>query len=136
MLSVPTPHSVGDRMINEYGPLSRMSTGRENGSTRRKPAPVPLFPPQIPHDLNPGRRGGKPATNSLSSGTAPRSSIPKGPNVSENRTVSILKWKGGEAPTLLGSSQRANLYDRASEVSQLHLTHMHLGSGSPTGDQL
>jgi hypothetical protein len=34
-----------------------------NGSTRRKPAPVPLCAPQIPHD--PGHRGGKPATNLL-----------------------------------------------------------------------
>jgi hypothetical protein len=43
-----------------------------NRSTRRKPAPVPLCPPKIPHDLgsNPGRRGGKPATNRLSCGTA------------------------------------------------------------------
>jgi hypothetical protein len=33
--------------------------------------PVPLCPPQIPHDLcsNLGRRGGKPATNHLSYGT-------------------------------------------------------------------
>jgi hypothetical protein len=26
-----------------------------NRSTRRKPAPVPLCPPQIPHDLTPAR---------------------------------------------------------------------------------
>jgi hypothetical protein len=47
--------------------------GRGNRSTRRKPAPVPLCPPQTPHacpDANPGRRGGKPATNRLSYGTA------------------------------------------------------------------
>jgi hypothetical protein len=42
-----------------------MEIGRENGSTRGKPAPVPLCPPQIP-GLNPSRRGGKPATNRLS----------------------------------------------------------------------
>jgi hypothetical protein len=49
-----------------------MRIGRGNRSTRRKPAPMPLCPPQIPHDLgsNPGRRGGKPATNRLSYGTA------------------------------------------------------------------
>jgi hypothetical protein len=29
-----------------------MKTGRGNRSTRRKPAPVPLCPPQIPHDLS------------------------------------------------------------------------------------
>jgi hypothetical protein len=28
-----------------------MRTGRGNRSTRRKPAPVPLCPPKIPHDL-------------------------------------------------------------------------------------
>jgi hypothetical protein len=39
-----------------------------------KPLPVPLCPPQIPHGLtpgpNPGLRGGRPAANSLSNGTA------------------------------------------------------------------
>jgi hypothetical protein len=28
-----------------------MRIGKGNRSTRRKPAPVPLYPPQIPHDL-------------------------------------------------------------------------------------
>jgi hypothetical protein len=28
-----------------------MRLGRGNQSTQRKPAPVPLCPPQIPHDL-------------------------------------------------------------------------------------
>jgi hypothetical protein len=40
---------------------------------RRKPAPAPLSPPQIPLQTmgsNPGRRGGKPATNRLSYGGA------------------------------------------------------------------
>jgi hypothetical protein len=32
--------------------LNGMRIGRGNRSTRRKPAPVPLCPPQIPHDLN------------------------------------------------------------------------------------
>jgi hypothetical protein len=49
-------------------------SGRGNRSARREPAPVPLSLPQIPHDLslgsNPGRRGGKPATNRLICGTA------------------------------------------------------------------
>jgi hypothetical protein len=31
---------------------------------------VPPCPPQIPLDLTPGRRGGKPATNRLSHGMA------------------------------------------------------------------
>jgi hypothetical protein len=63
------------RMIDDdYEAVGGMRIGRGNRSTRRKPAPVPLFPPQIPHDLTwdrtPGRRGGKPATNRLSYGTA------------------------------------------------------------------
>jgi hypothetical protein len=62
------------RMIDDdYAANGGMRLGRGNWSTRRKPAPVPLYPPQIPHDLgsSPGRRGGKPATNRLSYGTAP-----------------------------------------------------------------
>jgi hypothetical protein len=49
---------------------------RLNQSTRRKHAPVPLCPPQIPHyltcdlGLNPGSRSGKSATKSLRYGTA------------------------------------------------------------------
>jgi hypothetical protein len=46
---------------------------RGNRSTRRKPAPVLLCPSQTPTccpEANPGRRGGKPATNRLSYGTA------------------------------------------------------------------
>jgi hypothetical protein len=42
------------RMIDEddYGELGGMRIGSGNPSTRRKPAPVSLSPPQIPHDLN------------------------------------------------------------------------------------
>jgi hypothetical protein len=63
---VPAPHD------DDYGAVGGMRIGRGNRSTRRKPTPVPLCPPQIPHDLgsNPGRRGGKSATNCLSYGTA------------------------------------------------------------------
>jgi hypothetical protein len=40
------------RMIDgDYGVVGRMRIGRGNRSTQRKPAPVPLCPPQIPHDL-------------------------------------------------------------------------------------
>jgi hypothetical protein len=62
------PQMVDD----ECGVVGGMRIGRGNRSTRRKPVSVPLCPPQIPHDLgsNPGRRGGKPATNPLSYGTA------------------------------------------------------------------
>jgi hypothetical protein len=35
----------------DYGAIGGMKTGRETRSTRRKPAPVPLCPSQIPHDL-------------------------------------------------------------------------------------
>jgi hypothetical protein len=51
-----------------------MKISRGNRSTLRKPARVPLCPPQIPHDQTrartPGRRGEKPATNRLSYGAA------------------------------------------------------------------
>jgi hypothetical protein len=63
---VPAP---GDCEDGEFGGMN----GRLNRSTRRKPAPAPLCPPQIPLDhpgLNPGRRGGKPATNRFSYGAA------------------------------------------------------------------
>jgi hypothetical protein len=56
-----------------------MMIGRGNRSTRRRPAPVPLCPPQTPHacpDANPGRRGGKPATNCLSYCTALQGQLP------------------------------------------------------------
>jgi hypothetical protein len=40
------------RMIDDdYGAVGGMTIGRVNRSTRRKPAPVPLCLPQIPHDL-------------------------------------------------------------------------------------
>jgi hypothetical protein len=40
------------RMIDdECGAVGGMIIGRRNRSTRRKPAPVPLCSPQIPHDL-------------------------------------------------------------------------------------
>jgi hypothetical protein len=40
------------RMIDDdNGVVGGMRIGRGNRSTRRKPAPVPLCPPQIPHDL-------------------------------------------------------------------------------------
>jgi hypothetical protein len=36
---------------DECGAVGGMRIGRGNWNTRRKPAPVPLFQPQIPHDL-------------------------------------------------------------------------------------
>jgi hypothetical protein len=44
--------------------------GRGNRITRRKPGPTPLCPPQLSPGANPGRRGGKPATNRFSYGAA------------------------------------------------------------------
>jgi hypothetical protein len=57
----------------EDGEFDGMMIGRGDRSTRRKPAPVPLYPPQIPHNLtgaNSVRGGGKPATNCFSYATA------------------------------------------------------------------
>jgi hypothetical protein len=39
------------QMIDECGEIAGVRIGRGNPSTRRKPAPMPLRPPQIPHDL-------------------------------------------------------------------------------------
>jgi hypothetical protein len=56
-----------------------MRIGRRNRSTRRKPVPVLLCPPQIAHDLrlgsNPGRRGGKPTKNHIIYGRAPEDKL-------------------------------------------------------------
>jgi hypothetical protein len=60
------------QMIDEVdcGAVGGMKIDRGNRSTRRKPAPAPLCPPQIPHDPTRartlGRRGGKSGTNRLS----------------------------------------------------------------------
>jgi hypothetical protein len=66
----PVVTATGDY---DDGEIGGMMIGKGNRSTRRKPAPVPLCPPQTVHacpDANPGRRSGKPATNRLSYGTA------------------------------------------------------------------
>jgi hypothetical protein len=39
-------------MYDECGAVGGMGIGRGNQSARSKSAPVPLCPPQIPHDLN------------------------------------------------------------------------------------
>jgi hypothetical protein len=41
------PRMIGDSNCGEIG---GMKIGRGSRSTRRKPAPAPLCPPQIPHD--------------------------------------------------------------------------------------
>jgi hypothetical protein len=48
---MPTPGDYDD------GEICGMMIGRGNRSTRRKPTPVPLFPPQTPYVL-PGREPG------------------------------------------------------------------------------
>jgi hypothetical protein len=61
----PIMPAPGDYDVEETG---GMMIGRGNRSTRRKPAPVQLCPPQTPHaypDANPARRGWKPATNTV-----------------------------------------------------------------------
>jgi hypothetical protein len=50
-LSVSRISSVNDKGINEYGSIDGMGIGRGNRSTSRKPAPVPLYPLKIIHDL-------------------------------------------------------------------------------------
>jgi hypothetical protein len=40
---------------DDCGAIGGMKIGRGNRSTRSKPAPVPLSPPQIPHDLTRAR---------------------------------------------------------------------------------
>jgi hypothetical protein len=42
------PQMIGE---GDCGAIGGMKIGRGNQSTRRKPAPVLLGPPQIPHDL-------------------------------------------------------------------------------------
>jgi hypothetical protein len=61
---VPAPGDYDD------GEIGGMMTRRGHRSTRRKPAPVPLCPPHACPEANPGRHGGKPATNHLSYGMA------------------------------------------------------------------
>jgi hypothetical protein len=42
-------------MNDERGAVIRMRIGRRNGRSQRKPAPIPLFPPQVLYDLTWGR---------------------------------------------------------------------------------
>jgi hypothetical protein len=43
---------IDDDDDDDDGAIGGMRIGRGNGNTRRKPASVPLCPPQIPHVLN------------------------------------------------------------------------------------
>jgi hypothetical protein len=68
----PVPDDNDDDDDDECGAIGGMRIGRGNRSTRTKPTPMPLCPPQIPHGLGlePGLPHGKPATNCMSYGTA------------------------------------------------------------------
>jgi hypothetical protein len=46
------PRMIGD---GDFGAVGGMRIGRGNRSTLRKPASMPLSPPQIPHDLTRNR---------------------------------------------------------------------------------
>jgi hypothetical protein len=48
MLSVLKLYSIRDGLINDYRAVSEMKISRGNQSSWRKPAPMPLGPPQIP----------------------------------------------------------------------------------------
>jgi hypothetical protein len=41
--------------VGDCGTIGRMKIGRGNRSTRSKPAPAPLCPPKIPHNLTQAR---------------------------------------------------------------------------------
>jgi hypothetical protein len=58
-LSVSRLCSVDDRITDEHAAADGMRINRVNISTRRKPAPVSLCPPQIPPDLTWNRWKGK-----------------------------------------------------------------------------
>jgi hypothetical protein len=47
---VPAPDDDDIQDDGDCGEIGRMKIGTGNRSTRRKPAPAPLCPPQIPHD--------------------------------------------------------------------------------------
>jgi hypothetical protein len=47
----------------DYGEIGGMKIGRGNRSTRRRPTPAPLCPPQIPHDQTRARTRGSAVGN-------------------------------------------------------------------------
>jgi hypothetical protein len=64
------PRMIDDKECGGIGGIM----GRGNQRTRRKPAVLPFYSPQVPHDLprdrTRGYSGGKPATNRVRYGTA------------------------------------------------------------------
>jgi hypothetical protein len=51
MLSVLRLYSFDDRMSNECGAVGGIRIGRGNRNTGRKPAALPICPPQIVNDV-------------------------------------------------------------------------------------
>jgi hypothetical protein len=89
------------------GEIARM-IGRGNRSTRRKPVPVSLCPPQTSHacpDANPGRRGGKPAGRPRGRISSPgrvknflfSTSSRSAPGSTQSQWVPVVKRPGREA---------------------------------------
>jgi hypothetical protein len=104
--TVPTPGDYDD------GEIGGLMIGKGNRSTQRKSAPVPLCPSQTPHacpDTNPGRRGGKPATNRLSYGTTLVFSVTSWPALGP--TQPSVRW----VPEAL--SRRIKLPGREADLS-------------------
>jgi hypothetical protein len=93
--------------------IGGMMIARGNRSTQRKPAPVPLCPPQNPHacpDANPSRRGGRPATNLLTNGT-----------VSTPGVITLLRHQ--IYPILIESYRDFHFYLLAKAWMKLQITH-------------
>jgi hypothetical protein len=67
-------------MVNEYGTVCGMRIGRGNRIALRRPVPVPLCAPHIPHNLgsNSGCRSGNLVTNRLSYVSAPGQKVDEG----------------------------------------------------------
>jgi hypothetical protein len=65
LLYQPPMIDIDDDDDDECGAVGGMRIGRGIRSTRGKPAPLPLCPPQIPHGLgsSPGSCSGKPVSN-------------------------------------------------------------------------
>jgi hypothetical protein len=59
---------------DDYGAVGGMRIDRGNRSTRRKPVPVPLCPPQIPYDLTCDRTGAA-AVGLINSNSGVKSSL-------------------------------------------------------------
>jgi hypothetical protein len=92
------------RMI--FGAIGGMKFGRGNRSTRRKPTPAPICPPQNPtwqtRSRTPDRSGGKPATNRLSYGaTSCQEYIAK--YMSERKTFRTKLVKGNKSRVFMSN---------------------------------